>query len=263
MHHIDSINHTFAFALGNSWKWMKTENRAELLKYIKRLDVAGVELTMATKEELYAFRLTKEQVRWLRGLDYVSIHAPFGIVRCADDEKEIIRQLGIIQKLYDTLMAKTVIIHSSNLPSPQLLKRYHMHFSIENLPKKRHFDIGMMKRIIAKYPGSGLCLDVAHAYLWSRHETERYIRAFKGKIDQVHFSGTYRKKDHRSLQEVSPLFLKSVELLKTLDVPIVIEEGMEDNGMDYAKKEVEYIKGWFAEDLAKKGKIEKINRKDK
>ena len=90
-----------------------------------------------------------------------------------------------------------------------------------------------------------LCLDVSHAYTCSRHETRKLAQAFAGRISQIHFSGTYRRKSHRSLRKVSKAFMLSIQPIMELDVPIVIEEDMEVESMHYVHEEIAYCKSLF------------------
>ena len=236
----------FSFALGNIWRWTKSKNRNVLIKYAKILDIDGVELTFAKKEELYSFKLSKDNKSWLKGLDYVSIHAPFKLIREAKNEEEIIKQLDIISKLYDEIEAKNVIIHPLDLPEAEILKDYDFSILTENLPKRKNITISNLRKIFNKYPQIGLCLDVSHAYLWSKHETSKLVKAFKNKIMEIHLSGTYRRKDHQSLRKVSKDFLFSIQLIKKLNVPIVIEEDIEKRSLKFVKEEIEYIKSFFS-----------------
>lgn len=233
-----------AFALGTIWKWEKSINRAGLLDYVMKLGVDGVELTLSKKEEVYAFNPNKRQLAWLHSLRYVSIHAPFKLVKAAKNENEVIRQLDKIQEIYDYVKAKTVIIHPTNIPRLELLKRYDFHISIENLPKKRHIPIDDMEKIIKRY-NSSLCLDVTHAYFWSKEESGRYVRRFKGKISEIHLSGNYNRHDHLSLRAVTRTFMKSIESIKLIDAPIIIEEGFDNKSLKFAKEEVALVRQLF------------------
>ena len=49
------MERVFSFALGNIWRWDTSTNRNVLIDYVRKLDVSGVELTFATKEELTRF----------------------------------------------------------------------------------------------------------------------------------------------------------------------------------------------------------------
>jgi hypothetical protein len=68
------------------------------------------------------------------------------------------------------------------------------------------------------------------------------IKAFKDRISQIHFSGTYRKRDHQSLRGVSKEFLLSIQPMKNLEVPLVMEEDIEPRSFQYVKEEFEYIR---------------------
>lgn len=231
-----------SFALGNIWKWAAVGDMSPLINYVRELDISGVELTLAFKDELYSFKLSEDDKSWLRNLDYVSIHAPFRLIERSESKEEVIRQLDIISRLYDDIDAKNVIVHPTDLPTPEILEKYNFNISTENLPPKRNVTISDLEKILGSYPKIKLCLDVAHAYLWSKHETGKLVKAFKEKISQVHFSGTYRKKDHQSLRSVGKDFLFSIQPLRELNVPIVIEETMEEKDLKFVKEEIRYVR---------------------
>jgi sugar phosphate isomerase/epimerase len=244
-----------SFATGNIWSWVKSGNKNTLIKFIKNLEVDGVEITFSSKEELYATKFSLENEKWLRGLQYTTIHAPFNLLRNANDDKEVVKQLEIIASLYRRLNAKNVIIHPLDLPKPEILERFKFNVSTENLTKKVRasgnsgkkfrLSVAALQKILKRYPKIGFCLDVAHAYTWSKQETSRLVEAFCGRITQIHFSGTYRKKDHQSLRIVSKDFLDSIEPIWKLKAPLVIEENMIKQGQKFLKEEVRYIRDTF------------------
>lgn len=235
----------FSFALGNVWSWTSSKNRDDLIKYARTLDVSGVEITFASKEEVCAFKLSNDNLSWLRQLDYVTIHAPFHLNRDSEDENEVIKQLDMISEMYNNINAKNVIIHTVSLPSPRILKKYSFKVSTENTELRGHVTIPDLKKIFNQYPKIGLCLDVTHAYNWSKYETGNLVKAFKDKITQVHLSGNYRRKYHQSMRSVTKDFLLSIEPIKELKVPIVIEEDIKVKSQKYLKEEVDYIKNIF------------------
>lgn len=244
-----TVQRTFSFALGNIWRWDSSDNRNALINYVRGLDVTGIELTLATKKDLYALKLSKENILWLKKLDYVTIHAPFNLIVESENEKDVSDQLNILTTIYHQVDAKRVIIH----PAPELiqsdiLKGYPIQFTIENLPRKYNLSLSFIKTILEKYPQMDLCLDTSHAYSWSKYETHILIQTFKEKISQIHFSGSYRRKQHVSLRKVSQNFCSSIQPLKYLDVPIVIEEDLETKSLQYVREELEYIKSLFYAD---------------
>jgi len=233
------------FALGNIWRWNKSNNRNNLIKYAKKLNISGVELTFSSKLELFSFKLSKENKDWLKTLNYVSIHAPFSLISKSKNEKEIIKQLDLIEEIYNKINAKNVIIHPTELPPLKILNNYNFKYSTENMSKKKKVTITKMEELLNEYPEMGLCLDVAHAYRWSKNETGELIKNFKGKITQIHFSGTYKGKDHLSLKSVTKNFINSIKPIKELNVPIVIEEEIKIKSEKYLKEELKYIKSIF------------------
>ncbi len=234
-----------SFALGNLWRWSKSPNRGDLIAYAKELKIDGLEITFSSKEELYAFGLSKNDERWLKSLEHVTIHAPFEMIRGAASEQEIIEQLKIIAKLYQNLNAQNVIIHPQDLPDAQILNQFHFNVSTENLSPKSKITIPKLKKIFKAYPQIGLCLDVSHAYLWSQDETPKLVQAFADRITQIHFSGTYRRRDHQSLGIVSNNFLASLAPIFKLNAPIVIEEDMPKRNIDSLLDEVRLIREMF------------------
>ena len=171
----------FSFALGYLTK-LDSPNSKNLLTYLSKSGIAGIELTFATKERLYSFKLTKDLKRRFKKFKYISIHAPFDLIKKSKDEKEIIKQLDAIAGLYSEVKAQNVIIHPDDLPSPETLRKYNFKVSTENLKKKRKFSIPKLNKIFKKYPQLGLCLDTSHAYSWSENETKRLCQAFKDRL---------------------------------------------------------------------------------
>jgi len=236
----------FSFALGNIWRWNDSANRNILIDCVRKLDVSGVELTFAKKEELYSFILSRENKHWLRGLDYVTLHAPFRLYEGSENEKEVLRQINDISRIYNNTKAANVIIHpEDDLLSSEILKDCDFDMSTENLPPKSGVSTSDLRKILHKYPRMKLCLDVSHAYSWSKFETGKLVKAFKDRISQVHFSASYRKKDHQSFRKTSKDFLFSIKPIMKLEVPIVIEEDIEIRSLEYVKEEIAYIKNLF------------------
>ena len=88
----------FSFALGNIWRWEKSKNKDRLIKYVRNLDVSGIEITLSSKEELYSTKLSTRNTTWLKSLEYVTIHAPFELVKKSENRRELIKQLDVIAR---------------------------------------------------------------------------------------------------------------------------------------------------------------------
>lgn len=235
----------FSFSSGTIWMWIRSCNRGQLIKYARKLDVNGFELTLSNEHELRCFKVSQENRKWLRSLDYVSIHAPFGLLTESMDDDNVRSQLDIISSLYEDINAKNVIIHPNQLPPSETLKKYNFKVSTENMPRRYGIGIVQMERVFSEHKRIGLCLDVSHAYQFSKNETRNLVNAFKKRITQIHLSGTYRNMDHLSLRQVSKNFLASLEPIKELDVPIVIEESIPLRSIKFLKEEIAFIKKYF------------------
>jgi len=239
------MKRSVSFATGNIWRQISEKNQATAIDFIKKLGVDGVEITLATKEEVYNFRLNPSQKDWLAGLDYNSIHAPFRLIRDAKNQEEVEKQLEHIERLYKQIKAKNVIIHPLDIPAQNILDSYKIKVSTENLPKKRHVTIPMLREILRRHSEMGLCLDVAHAYSWSKNETLRLVKSFKNKITQVHLSARYRNRDHKPLKLATLAFMKSIEPIMNLNVPVVIEGGADNTNVRAVQEEIRRVKSLF------------------
>jgi sugar phosphate isomerase/epimerase len=235
-----------SFALGSIHTWSDRTGRGSLLKFAKKLDIDGVEITFARKDDALNFELSKSDIRFLRGLDYVSIHAPFKLVR-DNSEEDIIEILKKIDYVYRKVGAKNVVIHPLDIPEQTVLRKFRFNVITENLPKrlKKDHKIITLDDVFKKYPNIGLCLDVSHAYRISSRETGRIVTKFGGRIRQIHFSGTYRDDDHLQLKYVTKDFYKSIEPILKIDAPIVIEEFFEKKDIKKVKEEVSFVRKLF------------------
>jgi endonuclease IV len=237
----------FSFGTGNFYQ--KIEYTVEydrgyydkLLGWCRKLDLDGVEIFFSQNESVRRFSISEDNLAWIKRQKYVTIHAPPAL---STEESNAMELLEKLSSIYRRFGAKQLIIHPVCLPKRKILDRFDLKISTENLGKKRNVTISSMKKILDGYD-IGLCLDVAHAYFWSKHETRKLINAFGKRITQVHFSGVSRRKPHVSLRKVSDDYIFSLKPLKELQVPVVIEQNMGKGGIPFAKSEISNIKRFF------------------
>jgi hypothetical protein len=234
-----------SFALGNIWSWIPSRNMGMLVDYTRQLDISGLEITLASKEELFSFHLSEENRTWLRALAYVSIHAPFRLRSESADQEELLSQLHVLSELYQSVNARNIIIHPDEMLEPELLQQQAFAVSTENMPEGRFSVDSNLKHLMSHYPGIGICIDVSHAFLKSGEETARLINAFGKKISQIHLSGADATSDHLSFRNVSKEFLRSIRPIKALPAPIVIEADIRTTSIQYLREEIEYIKDFL------------------
>jgi endonuclease IV len=217
-------------------------NKFDVIDVISKLDIDGIEYTYG---KYYNERIPlKKDFDVLKNYSYVSIHSPFKLSLDLMDKKEFFSTFKKIEKDYKKMNAKNIVVHpTQNDFFPKKLNSK-MNFVTENLnPKKgkNRPKLGFEK-ILNKNKNWGLCLDVSHAYGWGIEETERIVKKWKKRIKEVHFSNNRYHIDHLSFEKVSRDFLKSIEPLKELDVPIIIEEDMRYSKISEIKKEVERVR---------------------
>jgi len=241
------MSNLLGFSLGRLTETLNLSKNKRLFDQFKKIGISGIELTFATKERLYSCKIDDNFKRNLRKFKYVSLHSPFDLVREAKDCKEVIEQLDVLAKMYTEIRARNIIIHPDNLPPPEILSKYNFKVSTENLKKKHGFGVFRLKKILREYPKIGLCLDTAHAYSWSKHETSELIRNFKNRITQVHLSARFRGKDHQSLRRVSKNFLFSIASIKGTFFPIIIEEDIKTVNFKDIKDELNYFKKFLSD----------------
>ncbi len=229
------------FATGNLWSW--NPDRKRLLDYCMKLPIDGVELTWGYFDKGY-IDMTQKQISYLRSLDRVSVHAPFYLGE-VKDKKELNRILTDLEEIYHKIKAEVIIWHPYDLPPPNILKRYRMEHLFENMTPFRKLTVRKLQNVYRKYPLKGMCLDVAHAYLWSPTRCTELVKAFKPLIKQIHVSAAFRGLDHQSMQTASKSFMRSIRPIFDLDCPIVIEEDIRNKSIPYVRAEIKHIRGLF------------------
>jgi hypothetical protein len=226
-----------SFATGRLWN---VSNNKDFLSKIKKFDVDGIEITLGKR---FGHRvIPKKYFKWLKSKKCVTIHAPFKMVRIAESDEKLFAQFKAIEKSYKSVNAKSLITHPYEVPSKKIRKKLKMNFLVENMEKRRWKKRLEFEKILEKNPEIGMCLDVSHTYTCSPKETGRIIKKWKYRIKQVHFSNCYRSMCHAGFRKVTPGFLKSIEPLRELNVPIVLEIDMVRNDFRKIKKEIEAAK---------------------
>ena len=231
-------------ALGTVWRWEPPGNRDILLPYLSDLDIDGVEITLATENNLRDFKPSPEHVDWLRSLPWISIHAPFHLdaVRPRERLREIFERLT---HLVNLLNAQNVVVHPTGRSVFDFALDYDLPLCTENLSPNSGIGGRELERILERYPDLGLCIDVAHAFFWSSLETARLVGKFGDRVRQVHLSGVRRKTDHNSLQGMPDEYMQSIAPIADLTVPIIIEEELMPGAVNLLHEEVAFVRRWW------------------
>lgn len=229
------------FSTGTIWRWMNTKNRNELIDYLRPLNPQAIEITLGSKDEIYSFRLSEKNIAWLRGLPYVSIHAP-GFHITASNAKELRAQLDIVENLFSLINAKTVVMHIEDFPPRDILNTIRFPISVENTGPGSYTSPGKLDSVFTSFPGYMFCLDISHAALISERETSILISRFGKRVSHVHISGTTGDLDHQSLVGASGKFYRSLAPALRLDAPFLIEEDIKEPDLELLRIELKEVK---------------------
>jgi hypothetical protein len=228
---------SLCFATGNLWRLI---GKKDVVGMISQLDIDGVEYTFG---KYYDARVPSEKdFDVLKNYKYNSVHFPFKLSLGEGSESEFNKTFELIVSDYKKMNAKQIVVHPQNVLPSKLPK---LNFITENMtPKKDIVDRRFsFEKILEKNADFGLCLDASHAYFWGINETEMIVKKWKKRIKQIHFSNNRYNKDHLTFEKVGKDFLKSIEPLKDLNVPIVIEEDMRYTKVNDIKKEIKRVRG--------------------
>jgi hypothetical protein len=224
------------FATGSLWRLI---GKKDIIEMISELDIDGVEYTFG---KYYNERIPNEKdFDILKNYKYNSVHAPFRLSLDWVSKDEFNKIIGLVANDYKKMNAKNIVSHPTQVLPKKLPK---IDFVTENLNPKQGKDRPRdgFEKVLNKNSDWGLCLDASHAYDWGIEETERIVKKWKKRIKQVHFSNNRYHKDHLTFEKVSKDFLKSIDPLKDLNVPIVIEEDMYYTKVNDIKKEIKRVR---------------------
>jgi hypothetical protein len=227
------------FATGNLRQLIGKE---DIFKIISSLDIDGIELTLG--KDFNERKLIESEEEIFRNYKNNSIHSPFQFSLKYCSEEEMFNGLEILKNYSKRIKSTQIITHSVQLFPKNFNEQSGLNFLTENLNPKKGKDRPRLGFEVAlnNNPDLGLCLDASHAYDWSINETEYIVSKWKHRISQVHFSNNRYHKDHLTFEKVSRSFLKSIEPLRELNVPIVIEEDMPYSKVNDIKEELKRVR---------------------
>ena len=238
------MNNLICLPIGKKLDELMQKPNFNFKKYWSKFNIDGLELTMAFKERIYGFKLNKEDKKWLKDLEYVSIHGPFKIIN--ESKKEQIKILDCFYDLYDKVNAKAMLFHVHDCPY-DLIDNYSWNIILENMPKKEKLNNkkATSKILKSKY---GFCLDVCHAYTISPKEIEYLYDLMKNKLIQIHLSSAFRTKEHRNLSTASESFLRALKPVLKTNVPLQLEINemwKKENILKSVNKELKFARKLF------------------
>lgn len=250
MKRLKAKKNKICFSTGNFYISGKKKNLNKDILRCSKLDIDGVEIILGTLPEINTFKPTKQTLKFLKTLDYNTIHAPFHL----NNDRERIyyknsskykKLLEKLHKLYDKINAHNIIFHTNLIKNFKLLKPGNYQYSIEN-SMGSVYTIAHYREILINNPYLKIVLDTTHSLEHSQTELKELIKNFKKRIIYIHLSGYENKRFHIPLHMLkNKSSLKLVSPVKKLNVPIVIETWIGKKDINLFKKEVSFVKKWL------------------
>ncbi|MDD4983861.1 MAG: hypothetical protein PHH82_03435 [Candidatus ainarchaeum sp.] len=237
------MNNLVCMPTGPLIEEMIEKGKIDLKKVFGKYDIDGLEITFGYKHRIYGFKIDKEQEKWLKGLKYVSLHAPFGFVSRSENKEEIKKQMDLLQKIYKQVNAKALILHPHECPY-ELLKNYKMNYALENMPLRHYRNNNKINQDMLKQK-YGFCLDTAHASDFGEKEIEKLYKKMKKKLVQIHLSGVINKEHHQSLVDSPKEYIDSLKGLRETNVPLILEINFTDLSVRAVNKEIRFARKMF------------------
>jgi hypothetical protein len=234
------MNNPICISTGCVYKLSDDRNR--LIKELRKLSPRGIEISFAHPDYLLNFELSKENLDYLKSLEFNSIHAPWIDISYSTDQrtKEV---LDAISKIYKQINGRCVVFHEEQIKDYTLINSAEFVPAIENddwrKPRHRVEDI---RTILDDNPKFKFTFDFAHALTVSSLDVPSYISSFNNRLIEVHFSIVDREVGRHDLlyKHDNEEIKNMAKELKNVSQPFVLEGVSSD--LNEMKKEVEYLK---------------------
>jgi hypothetical protein len=156
----------------------------------------------------------------LKKYHYISIHAPSSFT--ASQEAEIVELLRqFVPRDWP------IVLHPDTIHDFALWRAFGAQLAIENMDRRK--SIGRtadeLSQVFASLPEASLCFDIGHARQCDTTMTEAYriLRAFSGRLRQLHVSEVNTGSRHDPLSYAAILAFAEVAPLIPERVPIILE----------------------------------------
>ncbi|MBM3200502.1 hypothetical protein FJZ53_06190 [Candidatus Woesearchaeota archaeon] len=208
---------------------------------IKDLDVDGLEITFASAEEVKKFSLSEESEAYVKSLSWNSVHAPFKYT--FDKSKKSEKIIKLMENIYSKTCSKNLVVHPDRIDDFSRILGRGMSVSTENLIR---YETNKLEDLLKNHKNLGIVLDLTHAACNSLDEIEKLYGLFHDKITEIHCSAHTDGKRHQLFHKATEEYLAKSSIVKSLDVPLVIElELPEDVTVSVVREEVEFLKKWY------------------
>jgi hypothetical protein len=157
----------------------------------------------------------------LAGFAHVSVHAPTDYP--PEQERWVAGALLSIARSRGWV----VVVHPDCIKDPSLWTPFQHLLGIENMDTRKSTGrtLEELGPIFNQFPSASLCFDIAHAYQVDTSMTEafRILRAFRGRIVQLHVSEVTSSGKHARISNSAVRAYREVVHYLPHDVPVILE----------------------------------------
>jgi hypothetical protein len=208
---------------------------------ISKEKVDGIEISTSFLDHLLDFRLSQQSFAMLKSMSDVGIVAPAKFKYRNDRYTRDV--LNKLRAVYDLIQAKYAVFHSHTIEDFSLLDQETMVISLENDRAVYQTTPQQIKEVLTQHPNLRFVLNTAHALSVNKDEVKEYVALLKDKIIAVHLSAREGDTDHTPLCRADKAMLKSLEPVRKLDCPVLIE--CWHTYKDQIKEEIEFVRNWL------------------
>lgn len=200
-------------------------NFPQALMMLQREPVDSVELSALRYPEL------RPLLSALSGLDlgkyrYISFHAPSSFT--SDQEVEVI---DLLHRYVP--QDWPIILHPDTIHNPALWRSFGAQLAIENMDRRKPIGrtVQELDFVFSLLPQARLCFDIGHARQCDTTMTEAYriLRAFSGRLCQLHLSEVNASSRHDPLSFAAILAFREVASWIPEWVPVLLESRVSPN----------------------------------
>ena len=223
----------------------------ERIAKVRGFEPDGVEICLAKPEELLGFVVSEENLKYLLGLKWVSIHAPVQNIMYCDDELSR-KVLAKAEELARQINAQNVVFHRKEIEDPKILENYNFTASLENLDFRSPGcmqNVAEVKEELDKNNNLKLTFDFAHAFSIDPDSVSDFVKEFRDKIVEYHVAfldkdTSGRSSYHWFLHKNDSEQLRSLlRYLNNPDIPIIIEStAAKKEEVDWFAAEIKYLR---------------------
>ncbi|MDD4354197.1 MAG: hypothetical protein PHN56_07130 [Candidatus Nanoarchaeia archaeon] len=216
----------------------------KIFDILKNYDFDGFELAFQKFKRLKNFKLSNENLSYLKSLNYNTLHAPCDFLFSGDKKsRELLKKM---ETIYHLLGAKNIVFHTCFfMKNYDVLKNYNFNYSIENeCSSKASFKtIEEIAEFLEKNDSYNFTYDFAHAHSVYGDTLLKMAKDFDSKIIQVHMAklkDDYHYFIHKSnINNLMDDFKKIINEKAIITSELCIESLDE---LDLLHKEIEYLR---------------------